>query len=101
MTTIQTDEQREEEIELRAQRRVAAALDGVPEMMAHAVEQGLRRVLDDPTVQSRFWSRGYEELEKHAGTNAAQWLGRRIINIVITAAVVGLLTWVVMTGRLK
>jgi alpha-L-fucosidase len=91
----------EAEIERRTQERVAAALEGVPELMTRAVEQGLRRVIEDPAVQTRFWESGYKELEKHAGSNAAQWLGRRMMNIVITAAIAGFLAWIVMTGRLK
>ena len=98
---VQSDEQLNLEIERRAQQRVADALEGVPDLMERAVERGLRRVLDDPAIQARFWERGYKELEAHAGTNAAQWLGRRIVNIIVTAAVAGLLAWVVMTGRLK
>ena len=68
-------------------------------MLADAVERGLRRVLNDEQLRDEFWRAGYIELEKHAGSNVAQWLGRRLLNIVITAAVAGVLAWAVMTGK--
>jgi hypothetical protein len=101
MTLSQTDEQREHSIEREVQRRVSNALDGAPDLMAAAVERGMRRVIDDPDVQARFWEHGYRELEKHAGTNAAQWLGRRLWNIVITAAFAAAIAWVALVGKNK
>lgn len=73
----------------------------LPDMLAEAVERGLRRVLADEKLRDEFWRAGYEELEKHAGTNVAQWIGRRLLNIVITALVAGVLAWAVMTGQHK
>jgi len=73
--------------------------DDLPDLLAEAVERGMRKVLADEKLRDEFWRSGYEELEKHAGTNVAQWLGRRLLNIVITAAVAGVLAWAVMTGK--
>lgn len=73
--------------------------DELASLLADAVERGLRRVLNDEQLRDEFWRAGYVELEKHAGTNVAQWLGRRLLNIVITAAVAGVLAWAVMTGK--
>ena len=56
---------------------------------------------DTPIRVTVDWEQGYRELEKHAGTNAAQWLGRRLWNILITAAFAAALAWVIMTGRIK
>ena len=100
----QTDGQKEDEIERRAQQRVAQLLDNnstLPSMLESSVERAFRKVLSDSELRRQFWEAGYFELEKHAGTNAAQWLGRRLVNILITAAVAGVLAWVVMTGRVK
>ena len=96
---VQTDEQREATIEREVQRRVADALSDVPELMEHAVERGLRKVIDDPEVQARYWARGYAEFEKHAGANLAQAIGRRIILFVVTAAVGMALAWSWLVGR--
>lgn len=89
------------EIERRVQERMAVVIAGMPEALERAVERGIAKALDDPERQARYWARGYEELEKHAGMNAAQWLGRRLWNIVITAAIAAMLAWVAMTGRGK
>jgi hypothetical protein len=103
-TMSQTDESREDEIEKRAQQRYAQLLDGntvLPDLVSSSVERAMRRVLSDETIRRDFWAAGYRELEQHAGTNVAQWIGRRLVNIMITAAVAGMLAWVVMTGRVK
>ena len=96
---VQTDEQRETAIEREVQRRVADALSDVPELMERAVEHGLRKVIDDPEIQARYWARGYAEFEKHAGANLAQAIGRRIILFVVTAAVGMALAWSWLVGR--
>ncbi|MCK8360297.1 hypothetical protein LXA11_17630, partial [Erwinia amylovora] len=81
------------------QRRVADALADAPDLMERAVERALRRVIDDPEVQARYWARGYAELEKHAGQNLAHAIGRRVILFVVTAVVGMALAWSWMTGR--
>ena len=43
--------------------------------------------------------RAYAELEKHAGQNLAQTIGRRVILFVVTAVVGMALAWSWMTGR--
>jgi hypothetical protein len=101
---VQTDAEREAEIERRAQERVAQAIEHdttLPAMIEQGVERALRRVLSDDDLGKRFWEQGYRELERHAGVNAAQWIGRRVANILITALVAAVLAWAVMTGRLK
>ena len=96
---VQTDDQREQAIEREVQRRVADALSEAPDLMERAVERGLRKVIEDPEVQRRYWQRGYEEFERHAGQNLAQALGRRIILFVVTAAVGMALAWSWIIGR--
>ena len=98
---VQTPEQMEAEVERRTQERVALAIESIPDALSEAVERALRRVLDDEQRQKAFWAAGYQEFEKHAGTNVAQWIGRRVINIIVSAAVVGLLAWAVVTGKHK
>ena len=98
---VQTDEQKEAEIERRTQDRVAAAVQSIPNELEKSVERAMRNVLSDVSLREQFWEQGYRELEKHAGSNAAQWLGRRLWNIVLTAAIAAAIAWVVMTGRLN
>ena len=100
--TVQTDEQREAEIERETQRRVARAIADLPPLIESATERAVRKALADTPIKVLVdWEQGYKELECHAGTNAAQWLGRRLWNIILTAAITGAIAWLVMTGRLK
>ena len=102
MTIVQAEEQREAEIERRAQERVARAIADLPPLIESATERAVRKALADTPIKVAVdWAQGYAQLERHAGANAAQWLGRRLWNIIITAAIAGAIAWVVMTGRLK
>ena len=104
MTLVQTEEQRDAEVERRVQERVALAIQHdttLPAMIEQGVERALRRVLTDDQLRAQFWAEGYKHLETHVGTNAAQWIGRRIINIIVVGSVAGLLAFFIMTGRAK
>lgn len=99
---VQTDEQKEAEIERRTQDRIAHALADLPPLIERATESAVRKALADTSIRvSVDWEQGYRELERHAGSNVAQWLGRRMWNIFLTAVIAAALAWVVMTGRLK
>jgi len=101
---VQTVDQRDAEIERRVQERMAQMLDNnsmLPEMIAGSVERAIRRVLTDPELGRQFWQGGYEELARHAGNNASQWVGRRLLTALIIAAVTAGLVWLVKTGSLK
>ena len=69
--------------------------------IARGIEQGLRAVLNDRGLVESFWERGYSELTKHAGNNASQWVGRRILISIIGALTVAGIVWLVRTGNLK
>jgi hypothetical protein len=96
------EEQNEAELVRRVEERIAMSIEAhstLPKIIENGVERALRKVLSDQSLREQFWAQGYVELEKHAGLNAAQWIGRRIINIVIVASVAGILAWFVVTGR--
>jgi hypothetical protein len=97
----QTPEQKEAEIERRAQKRVAVMIDGLPDLIADAVERAHRRVMTDPELRAAFWRAGYEEFEKHAGSALAQYIGRKVIHILLAAALAGAITWAVVNGKFK
>ena len=90
-----------QEIERQTQLRVALALDRLPDLVGESVERAVRRVMADPKLTADFWEAGYKELEKHAGTSIAQALGRRLWNLLLTAAIGAVLAWSVITGRVK
>jgi hypothetical protein len=82
-----------------AARKAEADAIALPSMMSAAVELAIRRVLTDKELRAQFWRDGYAELEEHAGANVSQWLGRRVVNIIITAAVAAALAWVAWGPR--
>lgn len=97
----QTPAQREAEIERRTQERVAGMIEGLPQLIADAVERAHRRVLTDPEIRGAFWKAGYEELEKHAGSALAQYIGKKVIHILLAAGVAAAITWAVMNGKFR
>jgi hypothetical protein len=91
----------EREIERQTQLRVSLAIDRLPELVGEAVERAVRRAMADEKLRADFWAAGYKELEKHAGTSISQALGRRMWNLLLTAAIGAVLAWSVITGRVK
>lgn len=99
---MQTDEQKEWEIERRSQDRIAAAINNLPQLVEQAAERAVRRVLSDSKVHVCVdWEEGYKELERHASTSMAQAIGRRLLNWLIAAALAAAIAWVALTGKLK
>ncbi len=97
-------EQRDADIERRVQERMAQLLDNnsmLPEMIAGSVERAIRRALADPEMSRQFWAAGYEELSRHAGNNASQWVGKRLLTALIVALTTAGFVWLVKTGALK
>jgi len=66
-----------------------------------AVETALRRVLADKELRAQFWKDGYIEFVSHAGNNASQWFGKRILTAIIAAIVTTGLIWLVKIGGIK
>jgi hypothetical protein len=97
----QTPAQKEAEIERRAQERMALMINNLPELIEGAVERAHRRVLTDQELRAAFWKAGYDEFEKHAGTSLAQYIGKKVIHILLAAALAGAITWAVVNGKFK
>jgi len=101
---VQTDDQKESEIERRVQQRVAQLLDNnsvMPAMIASSVELALRRVLSDSELRRKFWESGYQELSAHASNNASQWIGKRLLTSAAIAITTALIVWLVRSGNIK
>lgn len=85
--------------------RVAAICEMQSRATQDAIRAGTRQALDDllddeERVQ-RFWRTGFDELTKHGSNEASQWIGKRILTALVVAVLVGCVTWLVQTGRLK
>jgi hypothetical protein len=87
----------EREIERRANDYLSRELKDVSD----AMERALRNVAQDKELVSAFWKRGYDELASHAGNNASQWVGKRLLTSVILALTTAALVWLVRSGNLK
>lgn len=69
--------------------------------VALGVRQGIRELLDDHEAMDKFWETGYQRLTAHAGNNASQWVGKRILAALITAIFVWAFAWMVKHGAIK
>jgi len=85
------------EIERRANDYLSRELRNVSE----AMELALRNVAQDKGLIAAFWKRGYEELTSHAGNNASQWIGKRLLTSVVLALTTAAIVWLVRSGNLK
>ena len=99
---VQTEDQKEEEIERRTQARLAHVINNLPPLIETAAERAVRKVLSDTPIKvSVDWEQGYKELERHAGTSMAQAIGRRIVNWIVGAALAAAIGWAVFKGGVK
>ena len=53
--------------------------------VAAGIVTGLKQLTQDEAFVSSFWRHGFEELSKHSSNGASQWLGKRLLTILITA----------------
>ncbi len=69
--------------------------------VALGVKQGINDLLNDRELMDKFWEAGYSRITAHAGNNASQWVGKRILAALITAVFVWALAWMVKHGAIK
>lgn len=58
-----------------------------------AVTEGIKDVLKDEALVATFWEAGFKHLTNHATDKTTQWIGKRILTMFVTAAVVAGLIW--------
>lgn len=71
------------------------------EAVAAGVVKGLKELTQDPAFVASFWRHGFEELSKHSSNGASQWIGKRLLTILITAVTTAGIVWLVKTGAIK
>lgn len=69
--------------------------------VAAGVVAGLKQLTQDDAFVASFWRHGFEELSKHSSNGASQWLGKRLLTILITAVTTAGIVWLVKTGAIK
>lgn len=88
-------------VHVRQQRAATEELRGaiqkLPDQISAAVENGMRKVATDEVVTKNFYTR----LADHATNGVSQWVGKRVLLILVAAALSASIGWAVLTGRLK
>jgi hypothetical protein len=101
---VQTDEQREAEIEFRAQQRVARSIEDIPELVARAVEHALHRTatvnaqaiateLRKLAADAELMDQVALHFQKHVLRSWREWLGGKVWNFILTVTFGALLAW--------
>jgi hypothetical protein len=101
---VQTDEQREAEIERRAQERVAAAIHGMPELVGLAVERAMDRateknaaamenVLRNMVADRELMGSIANAFQSHYLRSWREWLGTKIWNFLLYGILGATLAW--------
>jgi hypothetical protein len=82
----------------REQRQASEELQA---LVRKAVADGMRDVINDHELIERFWKSGYAHLSEHTTDSLSQWVGKRVLMILVAAALSSSIAWAVMTGRIK
>lgn len=74
-------------------------------LVRDAVRAGVRDAIDDlvrdESEFGRLTGKLYGGLSEHATNSLSQWIGKRVLMILLAAALSGSIAWAVMTGRFK
>ena len=81
------------------QRRIPTP-EEIQAAVAAGIRQGMRESISDKDFLKDFWEAGYENLAKHAQTNAQTWIGKRVMHTLSAAFLVAALVWGVKSGRI-
>lgn len=79
-------------------RRDNAALQAA---ITAGVVAGIKQITEDDKFVSSFWKKGFEELATHSGNGASQWVGKRLLTILVTSIAGVCIVWLVKTGAIK
>jgi hypothetical protein len=101
---VQTDDQRDAEIELRTQERVAAAIHGLPDLVGAAVERAMDRsadkhadameaVLRKMAADRELMSGIASHFQAHYLRMWREWLGGKVWNFLLYGVLGMVLTW--------
>lgn len=76
-------------------------VNALPSRIEQAVEIGIKNAANDEETSKRFWERGFDHLSMHAAAGINQWVGRRVVMILLAAVLSASIGWAVFTGRFK
>lgn len=75
--------------------------DDIASQVKAGVIAGFKEVANDKELMEKFWKGGWEELVTHSANASSQWVGRRILTVMVGAIVTAGLIWLVKTGAIK
>ena len=82
-------------------KQLRASIDALPDQIAAAVERGVKNAARDQELRKELWVDAYERISDHATNGISQWIGKRILMILVAGALSASIGWAVLTGRLK
>lgn len=73
----------------------------IRDAVTHGVVEGIKALAADDEFSEKFWRSGFQKFASHAGDNASQWIGKRILTALVVACVTAGIVWMVKAGSLK
>lgn len=70
----------------------------MPKVIADGLASGVRQLLADDELVKKFWKRGFDEITGHSTNGASQWVGKRILTVILGAIFATAIVWSVKTG---
>lgn len=64
------------------------------EMMAVAVAQGMRLVMEDKKIRASFWEAGFEAFTQHAARKGGVWFGKQAFTAALIAIISAAVLWI-------
>lgn len=80
---------------------MAALPERIHDANRRAFREAITDILQDKDLTAGFWRAGYDQLQQRAVAESTQWVGKRLLTALITAAVVAGFVWLVRTGAIK
>lgn len=81
--------------------RVEALSQSMRSEVSQGVQDGIRALADDTDFGALLGRRMFDELSNHAANAGSQWVGRRIITMMVLAVVGAGIAWLVKSGAIK
>ena len=69
--------------------------------MKVALREVIAEALADADLERRVTERLYRQMSEHATKGISEWVGKRVVMVLLTAAMSGSIAWAVVTGRFK
>ena len=76
-------------------------LNDLQAAVSAGVLTGVKALATDSDFIERFWKTGYSHLTTHVGNGTSQWIGKRILTMIILSGVTAGIVWLVKSGAIK